>query len=130
MTLKNIALTDRERDLILAALRVWQAHMQGDVVIPADRADAIAEIARNGRTGPDASLSFAEIDGVCERLNRPSAATVAHRANARLIAAASDMLAALLAVKKRLDWDDDHDIADSVVDMVSAAIAAAMEEGD
>jgi len=42
-----------------------------------------------------------------------------------LISAAPDMLAALPAVKKRLDWDDDHGIADSVVDMVLAAIAKA-----
>lgn len=59
-------MTERELDMVLAALRQWQA--TSGAVDP-----AILEIAENGRTGRDASLSDLEIEALCERLNAGTA---------------------------------------------------------
>lgn len=55
-------LTERERDTILAALRLFQ---ERDIWLSIE----LLEIADNGRTGAKARLSSREIDALCERLN-------------------------------------------------------------
>ena len=60
-----VMVTWRERDTIIAALRLWQAVMVSPGISP-----GLAEIADNGREGPDARLSSAEIDQMIEgRIN-------------------------------------------------------------
>ncbi len=62
-----LALDDRERDTILAALRLWQAWEGGDVPpILSEQAAMLHDIAQNDH---QSSLSAAEIDALCERLN-------------------------------------------------------------
>ena len=61
-TLRHI--DDDEMATILAALRYYQRHGQGD---PFKRSDAIHDIATNG--GKLTSLDDAAIDALCERLN-------------------------------------------------------------
>ena len=63
-------LTARERDTVIAALRLWQAWTGGDVPpILSEEASMILDIADNGRKGDGAALSPAEIDALCEHLN-------------------------------------------------------------
>ena len=60
---KPYRLNEQERDIILAALRLWQRSM-----IHQD--DELMEIACNGRDGVHAFLYDDEIDDLCERLNK------------------------------------------------------------
>lgn len=53
-----------DRNTILAALRVYQEHDMGE---PANRSDAIHDIATNG--GEDISYDVVAIDDLCERVN-------------------------------------------------------------
>lgn len=55
----TLTVTERERDTILAALRMWQAH-------PAGVTD-LDEIATNG--GKYEALTSDEIESLCEELN-------------------------------------------------------------
>lgn len=60
----------RERDTVLAALRLWQHNLDGHVVINGadhDTPEELMEIARNGDTVEP--LTADEIDGLCMRLN-------------------------------------------------------------
>lgn len=57
---------DRERDTIVAALRFWQRDMKRPWRQGGDEID----LAENGRKGEKAALSVAEIDALCERLNK------------------------------------------------------------
>ncbi len=68
----ELDLTDRDRDTILAALRLWQWEQESDFeeLYLSDRGKALIEIAENGRTSDDAMLSAAEIEALCERLSR------------------------------------------------------------
>jgi hypothetical protein len=61
-----VALTDRERGTVLAALRYYQE--QGLADDPQRRSDAIHDIATDGDTIMS-SLCGIEIDALCERLN-------------------------------------------------------------
>jgi len=65
--------TTRERDTIMAALRLWQHCQEKDLLnslIPSEQANMLTDIAENGRTGDDAALTNAEIDELIEdRLN-------------------------------------------------------------
>ena len=56
---------DKERDSILAAVRLWQHHLNKT---PADF-QGLHDIANNGRYGTDSHLSAEDIDSLCERLN-------------------------------------------------------------
>lgn len=58
----RITLSIKERDTILAALRLFTIH---DKQLSIE----ILDIADNGRTGDDARLSLDEIDMLCERIN-------------------------------------------------------------
>ena len=53
-------LTARERDTVLAALRLWQSSVS---------VGSFLEIAENGRQGRKARLDGDEIDSLCERIN-------------------------------------------------------------
>ena len=59
--------TDQEHATILAALRLWQRHID-----PNDKPE-VQRIFAKGRSPlhfeDDAPLTFAEIDNLCERLN-------------------------------------------------------------
>lgn len=57
--MKHIFITDAQRDVILAALRLWQA--------TPDVSDEIQDIATNGGAHPP--LSNDEIDLLCEQIN-------------------------------------------------------------
>lgn len=60
----------RERDTILAALRLWQHLLDGHVTITGlyhDTPDELMEIAKNG--DKHEPLAAAEIDALCERIN-------------------------------------------------------------
>jgi hypothetical protein len=57
-TCEMVALDRREKDTLIAALRLWQK----ELVISYE----LAEIADNGREGPDARLLPAEIDSLIE----------------------------------------------------------------
>jgi hypothetical protein len=60
----KLRVTDQELHTILAALRFYQEHGQGE---PANRSDWIHELATNG--DDVISLDDAGIDELCERLN-------------------------------------------------------------
>ena len=60
----HLIVTERERDTILAALRYWQRVGMGACIGPEH------DLAENDRTGDDAALLDAEIDTLCERINR------------------------------------------------------------
>ncbi len=76
MTTITVALTHREVDTVLAALRLRQAQLSGAVTLAGDRAADVAAIAENGRTGNDAVLSASEIDALCTRINGRAPASV------------------------------------------------------
>jgi hypothetical protein len=59
-----VFVTDSEHATILAALRFYQEHEQGD---PYNRSDAIHDIATNG--DECISLDGYAIDALCERIN-------------------------------------------------------------
>jgi hypothetical protein len=65
----------RERDTILAALRLWQAFIEGQGVSwegSMDQLNGIVEIANNDRepkNGVPPALTAVEIDALCERIN-------------------------------------------------------------
>ena len=63
--------SDRERDTIIAALRLWQVFMEKPEKFPIGRqGEDLIEIAENERTGDDASLLPDEIDELIEeRIN-------------------------------------------------------------
>ena len=63
----QITLDNQDVNTILAALRFYQEHDQGE---PANRSDAIHDIATNG--DKDISLDNAGIDELCERINTAS----------------------------------------------------------
>jgi hypothetical protein len=60
-----VRLTERERDTILAALRLWQAHLENRRVT-AEQTGMLADIAENGREGCNAALSVEEIDDLID----------------------------------------------------------------
>lgn len=60
---RSILVTERERDTILAALRLWQAHL-GLKRVTGEQTQVLADIAENGREGDDAALSIAEIESL------------------------------------------------------------------
>jgi hypothetical protein len=68
----KIAISARERDTILAALRLWQweRELGFEAVLATNRGKMIMDIAENEREGDDASLLLGEIDRLCERINR------------------------------------------------------------
>ncbi len=68
----KLDLTERERDTMLAALRLWQWEQESDFeeLYFSDRGKALIEIAENGRKSDDATLSPEEIETLCERLTR------------------------------------------------------------
>lgn len=61
-------LSDRQRDTILAALRLWQWEQElgFEAVLATDRGRMIVDIAENGR---GECLTNKEIDELCEELN-------------------------------------------------------------
>ena len=61
----HLIVTERERDTILAALRYWQR-----IGIYGGSGAPERELAENDRTGDDAALLDAEIDTLCERINK------------------------------------------------------------
>jgi hypothetical protein len=63
----DVALTDRERDTILAALRRWQKTAYVHSAMHGPGAFAEWDIATNGGTLEE--LSYDEIDRLCDRLN-------------------------------------------------------------
>lgn len=67
---KKLPVSSRERDTILAALRLWQ-HTQEDSITfvngAEDMMDEIIEIANNG--GTVEPLTPGEVDALCERIN-------------------------------------------------------------
>ena len=66
MKKRNLKIDQRERDTIIAALRFWQAHMEGHVGVTFSRRPELIEIACNDREGDDAMLSVDEIDELIE----------------------------------------------------------------
>jgi len=67
---RSLMITDRERDTIIAALRLWQ-HVGNKGRLPAVmQMQEIMGIADNDRTGPDAHIWPDEIDELIEeRIN-------------------------------------------------------------
>jgi hypothetical protein len=63
-----IMLSGRERDTILAALRLWQHALDGDVVLTGE--GSLQELVDEIASDSGAPLSPNEIDSLCERLNR------------------------------------------------------------
>ena len=60
-------LSDRERDTVLAALRLWQHALDGDVVLTGE--GSLQELVDEIASDNGAPLSPNEIDSLCERLN-------------------------------------------------------------
>lgn len=67
----KIKLSERERDTVLAALRLWQweRELGCEALLSSRRGSEIVEIAKNDRIGGDATLLAGEIGALCERLN-------------------------------------------------------------
>ena len=59
----SLVINTKERDMIIAALRMWQGVALYPGILP-----ELVEIADNGRQGADAHLSNAEIDKIIERI--------------------------------------------------------------
>ena len=65
----TISLTLRERDTIVAALRLWRLWLGGKICIPVDDVFQLSRIAKGGR-GDGVGMSAAEIDAIIHsRLN-------------------------------------------------------------
>lgn len=62
----DYGMSQRERDTVLAALRVFDAWRCGE---PIDR-EMIVDIETNGGKHPSPGLSAPELDALCERINR------------------------------------------------------------
>jgi hypothetical protein len=65
MSQPEVVLGYRERDTIIAALRLWQEHLDTPL-IDAERASALDDVATNERVGPEAKLSSEEIDALID----------------------------------------------------------------
>ena len=60
---------ERERDTLIAALRLWEFWRQGGFTIPSHRRQDLLAIANADRDGPTARLANYEIDLLIQRLN-------------------------------------------------------------
>lgn len=65
-----ITLTERERDTVLAALRLWEAMEAGAITFKDQEQQAmIYRIAENGRTDPWSHLDENEVEDLRDRIN-------------------------------------------------------------